>query len=137
MSLGIAESTEDVKKIIATVDKDGSGQIEFSEFLGIIKAKTDNSNSIGKNNAVLITFFKGHISKMLKIIWNLFLFIYSDMINGNLAGGSIPHNLPFNMIIDTIRRKKFKDAFMANDPIKREEGEKVRKVPILYFCGKK
>lgn len=59
------------------------------------------------------------------------------MINGNLAGGSIPHNLPFNMIIDTIRRKKFKDAFMANDPIKREEGEKVRKVSSIFFFYKK
>lgn len=55
MSLGIAESNEDVKKIISSVDKDGSGQIEFSEFLGIIKAKTDSN----ANNAVLITFFKG------------------------------------------------------------------------------
>ena len=59
MSLGIAESTEDVKKIIATVDKDGSGQIEFGEFLGIIKAKTDNSG----NNSVLINFFKGFFHK--------------------------------------------------------------------------
>ena len=57
MSLGIAESTDDVKKIIATVDKDGSGQIEFGEFLGIIKAKTENS---GGNTSVLINFFKGN-----------------------------------------------------------------------------
>jgi len=59
MSLGIAESTEDVKKIIATVDKDGSGQIEFGEFLGIIKAKTENSG----NTSVLINFFKGFLLK--------------------------------------------------------------------------
>lgn len=55
MSLGIAETTEDIKKIISTVDKDGSGQIEFGEFLGIIKAKNDSS----KKDSLLINFFKG------------------------------------------------------------------------------
>ena len=50
------------------------------------------------------------------------------MINGNLAGGSIPNKLPFNMIIDTIRRKKFMDAFLASDSKTRDQGEKVRRV---------
>lgn len=50
------------------------------------------------------------------------------MIKGNLAGGKIPNKLPFNMIVDTIRRKKFMDAFKAEEPKIREEGEKVRKV---------
>ena len=65
MSLGIAENTEDVKKIIATVDKDGSGQIEFGEFLGIIKAKNDTSG----NNSVLINFFKGLFLKEKKQVF--------------------------------------------------------------------
>lgn len=56
MSLGIAENAEDIKKIISTVDKDGSGQIEFGEFLGIIKAKNDSS----KKDSLLINFFKGN-----------------------------------------------------------------------------
>lgn len=123
LSLGIAENTEDVKKIIASVDKDGSGQIEFGEFLGIIKAKTENSG----NNSVLINFFKGSYISNRKIVFNQ-LINFSDMINGNLAGGSIPNKLPFNMIIDTIRRKKFMDSFLATDIKTREQGEKVRRV---------
>lgn len=37
ISLGLCNSREDVKAILAEVDEDGSGQIEFKEFLGIIK----------------------------------------------------------------------------------------------------
>lgn len=33
ISLGIAESRKDVSKIIASVDEDGTGAIEFAEFL--------------------------------------------------------------------------------------------------------
>ncbi|CAD8116989.1 unnamed protein product [Paramecium sonneborni] len=108
ISLGIAESREDVKKLIYTVDDDGS--IEFKEFLEIIK----NKNGDGKSNSketMVIDFFK-------------------DMINGRLGHGSnqpINKNLPFSLIISTIRRQKLLDALMANDPKKKEEGEKVMK----------
>ena len=57
ISLGIAESREDVKKLIYTVDDDGS--IEFKEFLEIIK----NKNGDGKSNSketMVIDFFKGN-----------------------------------------------------------------------------
>lgn len=52
------------------------------------------------------------------------------MINGRLGHGSnqpINKNLPFSLIISTIRRQKLLDALMANDPKKKEEGEKVMK----------
>ena len=55
------------------------------------------------------------------------------MINGNMAGGKIPNKVPFNMIIDTIRRKKFMDAFLANDTKIREDGEKVRRVLTILL----
>lgn len=58
ISLGIAESREDVKKLIYTVDDDGF--IEFKEFLEIIK----NKNGDGKSNSketMVIDFFKGKI----------------------------------------------------------------------------
>ena len=37
IALGLAESKEKVAEIIKEVDTDGSGQIEFNEFLSIIK----------------------------------------------------------------------------------------------------
>ena len=38
ISLGLCRTREDVKKIMDEVDEDGSGQIEFNEFLHIIKS---------------------------------------------------------------------------------------------------
>jgi Ca2+-binding EF-hand superfamily protein len=37
LGLGFAKTIEDVRKMIAHVDLDGSGEIEFPEFLAIIK----------------------------------------------------------------------------------------------------
>ncbi len=53
ISLGIAETIEEVKKIIDSVDDDGSGKIEFGEFLKII-----GSTGSGGNTGI-VEFFKG------------------------------------------------------------------------------
>jgi len=37
ISLGLCNSRDEVKAILSEVDEDGSGQIEFKEFLKIIK----------------------------------------------------------------------------------------------------
>lgn len=42
IGLGFADSREEVMEMIATVDDDGSGMIEFPEFLGIIKNSDGN-----------------------------------------------------------------------------------------------
>ena len=89
-----------MKKIIDTVDEDGN--IEFKEFLYIIKGKEKKSgNKGGSKNAAIIEFFKGFI----------FNIIYKDMINGKLGGGTISKDLPFELIVSTIRRKKFLGNF--------------------------
>jgi hypothetical protein len=61
------------------------------------------------------------------------------MIKGNLAGGSIPKNLSFGSIIDTVRRKKLMDALMSTEPIKKSEGMKVLQVGknIILLKNKK
>ena len=41
------------------------------------------------------------------------------MINGKLGGGTISKDLPFDLIVSTIRRKKLMDALMASDNKKR------------------
>lgn len=45
IGLGFAETKEEVKTIVDSVDEDKTGEIEFEEFLGIIK----NSDSSGTN----------------------------------------------------------------------------------------
>ncbi|EGR30942.1 hypothetical protein IMG5_120740, partial [Ichthyophthirius multifiliis] len=82
ISLGLAESKDDVKKIIDQVDKDHSNEIEFQEFLDIIKQK-EKGNS--QKSTAIINFFK-------------------KMIDGSLGDDNInTKNLPFQLIISTIR----------------------------------
>jgi Ca2+-binding EF-hand superfamily protein len=45
IGLGFAKTIDDVKRMIDVVDLDGSGQIEFSEFLAIIKNTGGDPNS--------------------------------------------------------------------------------------------
>lgn len=124
ISLGIAETREDVIKIIESVTEEGEREINFTDFLTIIKSNKDCENS------VLIEFFKGFsLSFLVKLCF------FADMIKGNLAGGSIPKSLTFNLIIDTVRRKKLKDALMSADFRKKASGMKVLEVFLLIFAG--
>jgi Ca2+-binding EF-hand superfamily protein len=54
IGLGFAETMEDVKKMVELVDDDRSGQIEFPEFLMIIKGKEGDEQC-----AAISKFFKG------------------------------------------------------------------------------
>lgn len=44
ISLGLCNNREDVQKIMDEVDEDGSGQIEFNEFLHIIKSASQKKS---------------------------------------------------------------------------------------------
>ena len=66
ISMGIAESREDVIKIIESVTEEGEREINFTDFLSIINQSKNNEHS------VLIEFFKGfqfflsHFNKKIK-----------------------------------------------------------------------
>lgn len=64
ISLGIAESREDVIKIIESVTEEGEREINFTDFLSIINSSKNNEHS------VLIEFFKGF--QFFHILSNLF-----------------------------------------------------------------
>jgi hypothetical protein len=59
------------------------------------------------------------------------------MISGSLAEGKISKSLPFQMVFDAIRRRKLMDAILANESVRKEEGERVRKVRIEIFFKNK
>ena len=98
IALGIAENRKKVEEMIKTVDSDSSGQIEFEEFLEIIKGS--------KESAPISKFFKG-------------------LIDGNLIKDS--KVLPFRTVVSSYRRKMIMNAFMCDDPVKKEKGEKIMK----------
>jgi len=56
ISLGLAQTREQVDKIVDSVDDDKSGQIEFKEFLQIIGGSSED-----KGDTLIIDFFKGRI----------------------------------------------------------------------------
>ena len=85
--------------MVDAVDEDGSGMIEFPEFLSIIK-NSDGSEKMGKINK----FFK-------------------DMTSGQLAG----NDLSFNLLVQKLRRDYLMDAIMSQDTKKKEFGERILK----------
>ena len=71
--------------MIVAVDDDGSGMIEFGEFLGIIKNSDGNEKTMAINK-----FFK-------------------DMTSGKLAGD----DLSFNLLVQKLRRDYMMDAILS------------------------
>lgn len=96
IGLGFADNRYQVQEMIDMVDADGSGMIEFNEFLAIIK------NSSDERIAKINRFFK-------------------DMASGHLAGT----DLSFNLLVQKLRRDYMLDAIMSDDPSKREFGERI------------
>lgn len=98
IALGLADNRKQVEEMIRLVDADDSGQIEFEEFLGIVKG--------GKDNAPISKFFKG-------------------LIEGKLIKDS--KVLPFRTVVSAYRRQMIMNALMCNDPKKKEKGERIMK----------
>ena len=97
IGLGFADTRDEVQEMVDAVDEDRSGQIEFTEFLSIIK-NSDGNEKMGKINK----FFK-------------------DMTSGQLAG----KDLSFNLLVQKMRRDYLMDAIMSGDSKKKEFGEKI------------
>lgn len=98
LALGLAENKEQVQQLFSQVDKDQSGEIEFNEFLAIVRR--------GEHNSPIGNFFRG-------------------ITKGKLMPGS--NLLPFKLVVSNYRRKMIMDAVMGNDPAQKMKGEKLMK----------
>ncbi|CAG9324728.1 unnamed protein product [Blepharisma stoltei] len=98
IALGIAETRQQVEEMVKSVDFDGSGSIEFEEFLTILRGS--------KGNAAIANFFKG-------------------LIEGTLIKDA--KTLPLKLVVSAYRRKMLMDALMAKETNKKEKGERVMK----------
>ena len=60
ITLEIAKGHADVKKLMNEIDKDGSGEIEFIEFLEIMKGKRTiyGDQKMASSNSAIMNFFK-------------------------------------------------------------------------------
>jgi hypothetical protein len=96
IGLGLAENRAEVSKMVQDVDADGSGEIEFEEFLQIIKG--------GDKNSTMAKFFK-------------------DMIAGSFMNEF--GQMPFRLMVSTFRRKQMMNAMFSAEPNERTKGERV------------
>ena len=90
IGLGFADSMEQVDKMVSDVDDDQSGQIEFPEFLKIIKAKQDGD---AEQESRLAGFFK-------------------DLIGGKLG----KQQVSFPTFVSQMKRKYLMDAVSVRSP---------------------
>ena len=105
IALGLADSREGVQKLVEMVDEDETGEIEFDEFLLIMRSIKKNDGD--KKDSSLAQFFQ-------------------DMINGDFKKmGDMENDMPFTLNFSQYRRKRILDAIMLNDGETREKGKKI------------
>jgi hypothetical protein len=85
IAFGLVDDPNKAKQLIEIVDTDGSGEIDFNEFLSILKGKSNDKGSTEIKN-----FFKGYINK------NLIEKQYQKM--------------PFNLYVSATRREHILNA---------------------------
>ena len=85
IGLGLVDTIEDVEELVMLVDDDGSGNIEFPEFLDIVKNKNGNEKT-----KVITEFFQA-------------------LTNGQFS----TKDIAFPNYVLELRRQHLKDALMA------------------------
>ena len=94
IALGLVTNREEIKELVKIVDIDGNGEIEFEEFLMIMRTIKKNDF---KNESSIYDFFK-------------------DMINGDFSKmKDMDPSLSFKLNFSQYRRKKLMDAIMLED----------------------
>lgn len=96
IALGLVDNRDEVDQIVQDVDDDGTGKIEFDEFVKIIK--TGNSTS------------KGGASENTVKIYNFFKSLTTGKFNKK------GKELIFKLFISGYRRTKILNAMMGDTP---------------------
>mmetsp|Transcript_90862 Transcript_90862/g.196612 ORF Transcript_90862/g.196612 Transcript_90862/m.196612 type:complete len:80 (-) Transcript_90862:333-572(-) len=63
IAFGLVDDPNKAEQLIKIVDKDGSGEIEFNEFLSILKSGGGKGDDMGAGE--IKNFFKGYIDKSI------------------------------------------------------------------------
>lgn len=116
IALGLVENRAQVLKIVEAVDEDGSGEIEFNEFLDIIKGGGKKSRSKKEDES---EFSKPKDAAESGAIYGFF----KSLTNGELMSGE-KANMPFNLFISAHRRQMIIDSMMK-EGTQQKEGERI------------
>ena len=106
IALGLVDNRQQVEKIMSSVDEDG--EIEFPEFLGIIKGGSSANEGVKDDGTTAIYLF------------------FKDLTSGkmNIDGND---NIPFSLFISAQRRRKILQAILL-DPKEdqlQKDGERI------------
>ncbi len=103
IAMGLVDNRDQVQKLVELVDEDGSGEIEFDEFLSIIKGGSSNDGDNG--SAAIKDFFQ----KLTK------------------GGFEIKNdkNMPFQLFVGYCRRRKLLNSMRSTDAVLKEQGTKI------------
>ncbi|CAD8086355.1 unnamed protein product [Paramecium sonneborni] len=104
IALGLVNSREEVEKIMNEVDEDGTNEIEFKEFLTIMRGVQKGNNDQGEKNPIY-DFFK-------------------KMSNGQLEKGMDKH-IPFKLNVSLFRRKQILNAITSDQKELKDKGQKI------------
>jgi Ca2+-binding EF-hand superfamily protein len=115
ISLGLAFSRGEVDKLIQSVDDDGSGEIEFQEFLRII---TNTSKKKSKGNENITNFFKKLSKNTISKEQNLTHF-------------------SFKTIMGILRRENLLKTFLSDTDTEKSQGERILKAYKTFLENKK
>lgn len=121
IALGFVKNRKEVQKLIDSVDESGNGEIEFDEFLLIMKAIKSSGEEEGGANS-LYSFFQ-------------------DMLEGNFSKrDDMDSDIPFMLSFSKYRRNKIIDAIILGDRVpekEREDGKEdeadSKKLGIFYL----
>ena len=110
IGLGLVDTIEDVEEMVLAVDEDGSGNIEFPEFLDIVKNKNGNEKT-----KVITEFFQA-------------------LTNGQYS----TKDIAFPNYVLELRRKHLKDAIMKekNTPEQIKGAKIMRAVKLMLDAEK-
>ncbi|CAD8084515.1 unnamed protein product [Paramecium sonneborni] len=105
IALGLVNSREEVEKIMNEVDEDGTNEIEFKEFLTIMRGVQKGGNTDQGEKNPIYDFFK-------------------KMSNGQLEKGMDKH-IPFKLNVSLFRRKQILNAITSDQKELKDKGQKI------------
>ena len=91
IALGLLDSRAQVEKIVDAVDDDGSGMLEFAEFLQIIKGGGSKGPADDDNHQTKIDTDVDGADAIYKF--------FDDLTQGVRKGGTDNENVPFSLYI--------------------------------------
>lgn len=127
ISLGLCKTRAEVKQIMDDVDEDKSGQIEFNEFLHIIKNAKNLKNMRNKKT----NQSKENLPPISKPPDQTIFKFFKNLTTGNLKSQENP-NIPFQLFVSNFRRRRILETVLRSGKEDNLNNSQTREVLSVY-----